>query len=356
MPQFEYTGHLHIHSTNSDGSCPIPEIARAARKAGLDFIGITDHNTLAGMEKGHEGWQEGVLVLVGAEFSVARTSKNHYIAFGINKLIPPDENPQQVIDAVNAQGGFGFLAHPVEKGNPFFLEGRCFPWERWEVSGYSGIEIWNFGSCWRTAYSSRLGALFWYLADVYRAARFPDPEGLQIWDRLLGERPVWGFAGSDAHCFKVGKWPFKLKFFPYHFLLRTLNTHILLESELKGSLPEDKEKVYGALKSGRFFTGCDYLQPSHGFRFTAHNDGEEVTMGGRIAYTPQTVLHIVSPSPRSIIRIIKDGQLVYEVEEEVLVFKVLSAGTFRVEVYRRSRLGKALPWIYSNPIFVYGPF
>ena len=41
-------GAFHLHSTYSDGTGTIPEIVRDAKKAGLDWIIITDHNCLAG--------------------------------------------------------------------------------------------------------------------------------------------------------------------------------------------------------------------------------------------------------------------------------------------------------------------
>ena len=49
-PPFEYTGILHCHSTLSDGGKPIPHIAAIADSLGLDFLVMTDHETLAGMD------------------------------------------------------------------------------------------------------------------------------------------------------------------------------------------------------------------------------------------------------------------------------------------------------------------
>lgn len=37
-------GDLHVHSTASDGQYDIPTLARKARKSGLDFLSVTDHN------------------------------------------------------------------------------------------------------------------------------------------------------------------------------------------------------------------------------------------------------------------------------------------------------------------------
>lgn len=352
MELFEYTGHLHIHSVFSDGEGSVPQIAAAAQEAGLDFIGITDHNSLAGREEGLEGWHGNVLVLIGTEIN---ESKNHYIAFGLNKLIPPDDdNPGTVIAAVNYQGGFGYLAHPVEKSNPAFLEGRCFPWDKFNWDGFNGLEIWNFGSLWRGVYTKRWQALFWYYADPYRAVRFPEPEGLALWDRLSQERPVSAFVGSDAHALTLRMGPLKPVFFPYRFLFRTFNVHILLPLELEQDLAAARFQILAALQTGNFFCSSDYRQSGHGFRFFACNGKHGAAgMGGKIPHTPDTVLQIVSPSPRSLIRIIRNGSLVYESRQQRLAFKVLHPGTFRVEIYhRRTCLSPSLPWIYSNPVYV----
>ena len=128
MNEHEYTGHLHIHSIFSDGSATVSEIAADAAKAGLDFITITDHNTLEGLDRGLEGRHEGVLVFFGTEINMR---KNHYLAFGVREKVPQnEEDPQQVIDAVNDLGGFGYLAHPVEKSNPVFLQGNFYLWDK----------------------------------------------------------------------------------------------------------------------------------------------------------------------------------------------------------------------------------
>ncbi len=47
-------GAIHIHTTHSDGTSTIKEIAKAAKKAGLEWIIITDHNNLKGLRE--EGW------------------------------------------------------------------------------------------------------------------------------------------------------------------------------------------------------------------------------------------------------------------------------------------------------------
>ena len=49
---FEYTGTLHVHSVFSDGSGEVPDIAKLAEEVGLDFLILTDHNTLRALKEG----------------------------------------------------------------------------------------------------------------------------------------------------------------------------------------------------------------------------------------------------------------------------------------------------------------
>jgi predicted metal-dependent phosphoesterase TrpH len=81
---YEYLGNLHMHSTYSDGSLDIEDIAARAAQAGLDFIIITDHYTLKGLYEKKEGYQQGVLVMIGME---ANVSQNHYICLDISQEV-----------------------------------------------------------------------------------------------------------------------------------------------------------------------------------------------------------------------------------------------------------------------------
>ena len=155
---YEYIGNMHIHSSYSDGSLEIEDIAAKASRVGLDFIIITDHYTLNGSYDGKEGYQQNVLVLIGME---ANETKNHYLCLDIEKEVKNNnENPQMVIDEVNWQHGIGIIAHPFEKGSPLFADGISFEWTDWGVSGFQGIEIWNFTSQWKDHVTSTIKGLW----------------------------------------------------------------------------------------------------------------------------------------------------------------------------------------------------
>ena len=59
---FEYIGALHAHSIFSDGSGEVADIARLADESGLDFLILTDHNTLRALKEGYEGWYNNTLL------------------------------------------------------------------------------------------------------------------------------------------------------------------------------------------------------------------------------------------------------------------------------------------------------
>ena len=40
-------GDLHAHTVHSDGALTVPELAVLAVERGLDFLAITDHNTIS---------------------------------------------------------------------------------------------------------------------------------------------------------------------------------------------------------------------------------------------------------------------------------------------------------------------
>jgi PHP domain len=58
----EYTAVLHVHSSHShDGQDSVEEVAAAAARADVRVVFLTDHNTLAPLVDGKEGWYGEVL-------------------------------------------------------------------------------------------------------------------------------------------------------------------------------------------------------------------------------------------------------------------------------------------------------
>ncbi|MCZ6701408.1 MAG: PHP domain-containing protein, partial [Ignavibacteria bacterium] len=138
---FEYVGAIHMHSIYSDGSGEVPQIARFADEVGLDYIILTDHNTLRALDEGYENWYGNMLCLVGSELN-DKENKNHYLAFGINKTYSTRISAKEYVRKVKEDGGIGFLAHPHEKRR-HMKEHPPYPWVEWNTEDFDGIEIWN---------------------------------------------------------------------------------------------------------------------------------------------------------------------------------------------------------------------
>lgn len=344
----EYVGNLHVHSTYSDGTGTIEEIAGEAEKAGIDFVGVTDHDSLAGLKEGKEGWHGKVLVLIGMEIG---TDHNHYLAWRINREVPDNQkSPQSVIDGVKAQGGIGFIAHPFETACGFGDSCRAFTWEDWGVSGFTGICIWNFMSQWKGRVTDWPRALYYYVRRR-SAVTGPDIQTLKAWDGFLAKGKVVAVGGSDAHQILFGMGPFRRRIFPYRYLFNTINTHILSDKPLTGDTKSDRKIIYTALEKGRCFVAYDLLASGRGFEFTGSTASQSVVMGDEINLSGGVRLKIKVPRA-SHIRVIRDGVLWREGYGALHIYTAKKAGVYRVEALKKTLAGRLRPWIFSNPIYV----
>jgi hypothetical protein len=348
----DLAGVLHIHSTYSDGTGTVSEIAAAARANELDFLLLTDHDTLAARELGEEGWHEGVLVLVGEEVSPRR--ENHYLAFGLERPIDhAGLGPQQIVDRVNEAGGFGFLSHPFSKGSERFRRaGRGMPWRDLECSGYTGIELWSFV----TDSAERVNSVRELLSFVAAPGRFidhPPRRNLEVWDELCRRRRCVALGGIDAH--QVGirvRNRVPLRLMAYKRSFRYLRTHLLADAPLLGDLERDRASVFGALRAGRAYIAVDSIAPARGFRFWAEgSDGRRAEMGAETAAGEWVLRARVPRAAR--IRLLREGEVLMETdgERDGLEHWTDDPGVYRVEAYRQAH-GRSRTWILSNPIYI----
>ncbi len=349
MYPFEYVGNLHIHSIHSDGAEDPPGIARAAAEVGLDFVCLNDHDFLTDrLRLEEEGFYSNVLLLVGLEIG---RRFHHYLAYDLVERVAQDHlTPQEVIDAVNEQGGFGFLAHPFEKGMPFLQKSVAFTWNDLFVKGYAGICIWNFSSRWKERVRSPAHGIF-HLLFKHSTLKGPSQGTLSFWDAACSERRIAAIGGSDAHATDFHWGPIAFRPFTYETLLNTINTHVLLPRKLPSSLKAAKMEVYQALKCGRLFIAHDGLSQARGFRFDfIADEGTSLALGEEGPFQ-KGVLMIRTPR-RGKIRLIRDGTLVEDWVETEARYKVEGRGVYRVEVLYKVPLFGWRPWIFSNPIYL----
>ena len=346
----DLAGVVHVHSTYSDGTGTVPEIARAARANGLDFLLLTDHDTLAARDHGEEGWHDGVLVLVGEEVSPRR--ENHYLAFGLERPIDhAGLSPQQIVDRVGDAGGFGFLSHPFSKGSERFRRGgEGMPWRDLECTGFTGVELWSFV----TDTAERVNSIPELLRFIAAPGRFidhPPRRNLELWDELCARRPCVALGGVDAHQVGIrvrGRVPLRLMAYKRSF--RHLRTHLLADRPLLGDLDRDRSAVFAAMRAGRAYIAVDSLAPARGFRFWAEaSEGRTVEMGAE-APAGEWVLRARAPRPARLV-LVRNGEVVSEVEGDALEHWTEAPGVYRVEAYVTAR-GRERTWVLSNPIYL----
>lgn len=350
----EYIGNLHLHSTYSDGNATYPDLARAAVKAGLDFLVVTDHNIWPqGMDGYRHLGDSKVLVLAGEEVHDPglHPQKNHLLVFEVGKeLAPLAPNPQRLIDVIRQSGGLSFIAHPNDPPGPAINE-PGLTWDDWDVQGYTGIEIWNYMSEFKGLLTSRWKAI-WHAYQPLQVATGPDTATIDHWDRLLkdGKRIV-ALGGSDAHAIRASLGPLKRVIYPYEFMFKTVNTHVLLDDPLAGNVQQDRQRLFDAIRAGRCFVGYDLPHPTRGFRFSAQADNATAVMGDEITPRLSVTLQIRAPL-RCKLRLVHDGEVLREwLDTETAVLTVNRPGAYRAEAHIYFK-GRERAWIFSNPIYV----
>lgn len=161
--------HLHTHYSHQtiffyDGVDTPETMVRAAKRAGLDAVAITDHDSMKGIPRAvEEGKRLGVLVIPGCEIS---SRSGHILAYGITEEIPPNLSAEETIERIHEQGGVAVAAHPFSGfGVSLMFDALELPFE--------GVEVWNASvmDAWQNALAEKL-------ADHMGAAKL---------------------AGSDAH-------------------------------------------------------------------------------------------------------------------------------------------------------------
>ncbi len=161
-------GDLHMHSDASDGQYDIPTLAKMAKKRGLDFISVTNHNNFA--ENLHLPKVAGVTLIPGVEWT---HYKGHINFFGLgqpfeNSFIANSEADMQALLAqVRSRGAVVSVNHPRCDMCP------CL-WQ--DDSRFDMVEIWN-------------GPM-----------RPTNLRGIAYWTQLLTQgRHIAAVGGSDFH-------------------------------------------------------------------------------------------------------------------------------------------------------------
>jgi len=192
-----YGGDCHVHTINSDGSGTVQQCIDSAYAKGMSFIYITDHNDTRSQfdtEQFNAENKGDFISIVGMEVDNKEGHANCYqIHPNIKSLTrlfysyPVDEgfvevnrkdvsekvakNWQEMIDGINATGGFIMPVHPADKTYPFL--------NTYKIQNFAGLEVWNGANG---------------LSESNKKAR-------NYWDDLntRGEYKYVGVSNTDAH-------------------------------------------------------------------------------------------------------------------------------------------------------------
>jgi hypothetical protein len=104
-------GDLHAHTVHSDGALTVPELAALAAGNGLDFLAVTDHNTVSHHgELAAAAAAAGVLLVPGQEVT---TDRGHANAFGDIGWVDFRRPARDWVSIVDSRGGLLSVNHPL---------------------------------------------------------------------------------------------------------------------------------------------------------------------------------------------------------------------------------------------------
>ena len=367
----EYVGAVHLHSCYSDGSGTVREITAAARRAGLDFVVLTDHDTLRPAEDRWDGWHDGVLVVVGVE--VTCQFRSHIVVFGAREVAALRFKPlRRVLFDLQNQGAVAFVAH----AQPAHIMGysmKAGELTDWEVAGFAGVELWSF------MHDICDGMAPWRIPSFIRnwpqRVRGPNATTVAHWDRVTAWRRFPAVGSLDNHAFIVPG--LGAAILSYDDGFRTLRTHVLAQ-ECTGRR-DDARLITDTLCRGRAFIALDMLADARGFRFFSESTaalvlrseeasllrrvasrrirpipqneadagGQRLEMGDEAPYAGPAVLEVRSPVEAKL-TLLRAGRPVAETVGTALRHTAAEPGVYRAE----ARLG-GKPWVYTNPIYLW---
>jgi len=343
-------GAFHVHSTRSDGTGDVDEIAAAASRAGLRFVVLTDHGDAAKAPDAPE-YRHGVLVIDAVEVS---TNQGHLIALGM----PPAPYPlggdaRDVVEDVARLGGFSVAAHPDS----------AKPELRWSDPRpiVDGLEWLNLDSEWRDESRTRLvrTAIDYVIRPAPALVRLLDrpKASLDRWDALIARRSVVAVAGHDAHggLGEGSRRRFSARFGvpSYEQSFRAFTLQASLSAEPTGAAADDARLIVDAIRHGRVFTAIDAIAAPAFVELRAEAGGASATMGQSIAFAADAriAVHSTMP-PGGRIVLVRGGQDVAESTTGDLQTQANSPGAYRVEVRVDGAGSTSVPWVVTNPIYL----
>jgi predicted metal-dependent phosphoesterase TrpH len=163
-----YRGDLHCHTHHSDAKGSLEDLVATARMQKLDFLAVTEHNTVSHLPFLPQYTRKDLLLISGEEIT---TDYGHANVWGIDRWqefrCRSQGEMRQVVEQARAQGALVSINHPKEIGPP---------WTFGMEEEFDCIEVWQ---------------LAWFMFNE---------QALALWDRLLREgHRLTAVGGSDYH-------------------------------------------------------------------------------------------------------------------------------------------------------------
>jgi hypothetical protein len=352
-------GVFHVHTTASDGAGTAEDVAAAAKRAGLDFVVLTDHGD-GTRRPAAPRYRDGVLLVEGVEIS---TTGGHYAAIGLGPApYRLAGEPRDVVEDVTRLGGFGVAAHPDS------VKGEL-SWREWQAP-FEGLEWLNADSAWRDEPPSALAlamAAYWLRGPEVIASLFDRPSTpLARWDALLRRRRVVALGGHDAHARMGprGDWEpadggYTLRLPSYEAAFRAFSLGVSLPAPFsRTDAAADAAALLGAIRAGRVVTAIDALAGPARLSFVADHDGHRTEMGGEVppGIAARLSATLTPAVPGVEVQVVRDGAVVARSREAAITLEhpaSAAAAVYRVEVAWPGAPGTPpIPWIVSNAIRV----
>jgi hypothetical protein len=149
-----YRGDLHAHSHHSDGSAPLRDLVAAASAQGLDFVAVTEHNTISHLPLLPALTTNELILIPGVEVSTYRGHANVWpVRWPDDGFVEfrcwTDQQMAQVREAVRKRGALFSVNHPKDEGPPWrfgdLFEPDCIEvWGApWFISNYQSLAVWD---------------------------------------------------------------------------------------------------------------------------------------------------------------------------------------------------------------------
>ncbi|WP_149243487.1 hypothetical protein [Dyadobacter sp. 32] len=375
----DFKGVLHSHTYRShDSRGQLNEILPAARQASLDFIFLADHriSDQDSFPRGIHGMFDGILIESGTESPGAAMMVNPLKA----TIIDWKKERNQIIREVVGGGGMAFYLHSEENHD-------------WGNADYQGMEIYNI----HTDLKDEKNPVSFLINGMvnsgkhrhwsYRELFDEQTKITSLWDSLNNHRKIVGMAAVDAHNNQsirarylpdgrvewvgsnaktlsitkpgwkeklllskpdVAGWAFKMELDTYFHSFNFVNTHLFGDTLSSRSLKNE-------LVKGHAYVAFESLAQANGFQYfaTDANGKLNAILGDSIQASQAYSLQAVSPFPVRF-ELYRSGKLI-DSRDNSYEYKFSpdnKPGNYRI-VARITLRGTLLPWVYTNPIYVY---